>query len=408
MIVNLKTQQLSSLEQVRSFMAGTEAVPFTTQRHQDRYQWVAQSLKQFGYARLRRAERGLILRFLGKVTGYSRAQITRLISQWRLRGRLADRRGAPAVPFAKRYGAIELRLLAQFDSLHGTLSGPATKKLAERAFTVYQQPQYQTLAGISVAHLYNLRRSNGYRRLNGPVFQHTRPTAIPIGQRRKPNPDGRPGYLRVDSVHQGDFNGVKGVYLINAVDEVTQYEFVGALAHISELFILPMLASMIDFFPFVIRGFHTDNGSEYVNRLVAKLLNKLHIEFTKSRSRHSNDNALAESKNASVVRKHLGYAHIPSHHAQAVNAFTAELLTPYLNFHRPCFFARTRINQKGRIEKFYRYEDMMTPYDKLKSLPQAHTFLKPALSMTDNEAVERVNNARTQLFEKIRLAKKRA
>jgi transposase InsO family protein len=307
---------------------------------------------------------------------------------------------------------------ARIDSLHGTLSGPATKKLAERAFTVYKQPHYESLAGISVSHLYNLRGSNGYRRINGPLLQHTRPTAIPIGERRKPNPDGRPGYLRVDSVHQGDFNGVKGVYLINAVDEITQYEFVGAVTHISELFLLPLLTSLLEFFPFVIRGFHSDNGSEYVNYLVAKMLNKLHIEFTKSRFRHSNDNALAESKNSSVVRKHLGYDHIPSHHAQAVNAFTVEQLTPYLNFHRPCFFPRIRTDHKGRIKKFYLYEDMMTPYDKLKSLPKAHTFLKTAVSfsaldalalnITDNEAVERVNKARTKLFDKIRLARKRA
>lgn len=418
MIVNLKTQQLSSLEQVRSFMAGTAAVAFAIPAHQDRYRWVAQSLKQFGYPRLRRAERGLIVCFLCKVTGYSRAQVTRLIAQWRACGGLTDRRGPPAIPFAKRYGAIELRLLAELDRLHGTLSGPATKKLAERALTVYRQPQYETLAGISVSHLYNLRRSSGYRRIHGPILQHTRPTAIPIGERRRPNPQGKPGYLRVDSVHQGDFEGVKGVYLINAVDEITQFEFVGAVARISELFLLPVLTSTLEFFPFVIRGFHSDNGSEYVNHRVAKLLNKLHVEFTKSRSRHSNDNALAESKNASVVRKHLGYEHIPSHHAQAVNTFTVEYLTPYLNFHRPCFFARMRTNDKGRIEKLYRYEDMMTPYDKLKSLPEAHTYLKPhasfcaldalALSITDNQAVERVNKARTKLFDQIRHTRKRA
>ena len=414
--MKLKTQQLSSLEQVRSFMAGNDAVPFATQAHQDRHQWIALSLKQFGYKRLRRAERGLIVRFLCKVSGYSRAQVTRLIAQWRCGGRLRDRRGPPAAPFAKRYGARELRLLAQLDRLHGTLSGPATKKLAERAFMVHQQPHYETLAGISVSHLYNLRGSKGYGRIYGPILQHTRPTAAKIGQRRKPNPDGRPGYLRVDSVHQGDFNGAKGVYIINAVDELTQYEFVGVVAQLSELFVLPLLRALLAFFPFVIRGFHSDNGSEYINRLVAELLNKLHIGFTKSRARHSNDNALAESKNGSVVRKHLGYEHIPSHHAQAVNAFTVEQLTPYLNFHRPCFFPSTRTDKKGRIKKFYPYKNMMTPFDKFKSLPEAHTFLKSgvtfsdldalALSMTDNEAAERMNKARTKLFEKIRLARK--
>ena len=180
---------------------------------------------------------------------------------------------------------------------------------------------------------------------------------------------------------------------------------------------LPLLRALLAFFPFVIRGFHADNGSEYINRLVAELLNKLHIGFTKSRARHSNDNALAESKNGSVVRKYLGYEHIPSHHAQALNAFTVAQLTPYLNFHRPCFFPTTRTDQKGRIKKFYLYKNMMTPFDKFKSLPEAHTFLKSgvtfsaldalALSMTDNEAVERMNKARIKLFEKIRLSRKR-
>lgn len=108
----------------------------------------------------------------------------------------------------------------------------------------------------------------------------------------------------------------------------------------------------------------------------------------------------------------------PSHHAQAVNVFTVEQLTPYLNFHRPCFFARTRTNGKGEIEKFYRYVNMMTPYDKLKSLRDAHTYLKTgvsfsrldalALRITDNEAAALVNKARTSLFNKIHPARKRA
>jgi transposase InsO family protein len=51
---------------------------------------------------------------------------------------------------------------------------------------------------------------------------------------------------------------------------------------------------LLDAFPFVIKGFHSDNGSEYINKRVAKLLEKLLIEFTKSRARHTNDNALAE------------------------------------------------------------------------------------------------------------------
>ena len=112
----------------------------------------------------------------------------------------------------------------------------------------------------------------------------------------------------MDTVHQGDLDGVKGVYHINAVDEVTQYEVVLSCNRISEQFLIPILTEMLDIFSFHINGFHADNGSEYINHQVAKLLNKLHIEHTKSRSIHSNDTALAESKNASsVVRKTFGY-----------------------------------------------------------------------------------------------------
>lgn len=183
------------------------------------------------------------------------------------------------------------------------------------------------------------------------------------------------------------------------------------MERITERFLIPALEAMIAAFPFHIQGFHADNGSEYVNHQVARLLNKLNIEFTKSRPRHSNDNALAECKNAAVVRKHLGYAHIPSRAAQAVNAFTLGYLTPYVNFHRPCFFPSTVIDEKGRQRKRYPFEQMMTPCDKLRSLPNAQQFLKPgttldsldatARKMSDNEAATQMNQARTKLFASI-------
>ena len=97
---------------------------------------------------------------------------------------------------------------------------------------------------------------------------------IPIGERRSPSPGNQPGYLRVDSVHQGDQDGVKGVYHINAVDCVTQYEGVASCERISEAFLIPVLEALLDSFPCVIKGFNVDNGSEYINRHVAKLLNK--------------------------------------------------------------------------------------------------------------------------------------
>ena len=152
-------------------------------------------------------------------------------------------------------------------------------------------------------------------------------------------------------MHQGDQDGVKGLYHVNAVDCVTQFEAVATCERISEAFLIPVLEELMSSFPFVIRGFHSDNGSEYINHHVARLLNKLLVEQTKSRSRHSNDNALAESKNGTIVRKHLGYSHIPQHFAALVNAFCVEHLNPYVNFHRPCFYAQTITNAKGRQRK---------------------------------------------------------
>ena len=166
-----------------------------------------------------------------------------------------------------------------------------------------------------------------------------------------PAPEQRPGFIRIDSVHQGDQDGFKGVYHINAVDCVTQFELVASCERISEAYLLPALQSLLHDFPFAILGFHADNGSEYINHTVAKLLDKLRIDFTKSRPRQSNDNALAETKNGAIVRKHLGYAHIPQHFATELNAFCREFLNPYVNFHRPCFFAECVIDPKGKIRK---------------------------------------------------------
>ena len=185
-----------------------------------------------------------------------------------------------------------------------------------------------------MAQLYRLRKSRTYRKRR-VAYQPTRPTPVAIGERRRPEPQGRPGYLRVDTVHQGDLDGAKGLYHINAVDEVTQWQVVGATAQISEAWLLPVLEGMLEQFPFRIRGFHSDNGSEFINKDVAKLLNKLLAEQTKSRPRHSNDNGLAESKNGWVIRKHIGYGHIASAHAEAFDRFYRQHFNPYLNFHRP-------------------------------------------------------------------------
>jgi len=415
MVINMEEAKLQTLEQIKAFLDGTSELAFRVPK-EERNPFIERVLKRFGYAPHGRADKGVLLRYIGRMTGLSRQQVTRLVRQYRKDGKLSKQPRASKHGFTCRYTAADVALLAETDVLHSTLSGPATKKLMERAYRVFGDPRYERLAGISVAHLYNLRGSKPYQNKRRH-WTKTNPAGVPIGTRRAPQPEGVPGYIRIDSVHQGDLDGVKGVYHINAVDCVTQMQFVATCEKISEAYLLPVIWQLLAGFPFVVLGFHSDNGSEYINYQVAKLLDKLLVEFTKSRPRHSNDNALAESKNGAVVRKHLGYAHIPQHCASLVNEFCASHLNPYVNFHRPCFFPKTVADAKGKERKEYRYEDMMTPYEKFKSTPEASGYLKDSITfeqldaqaaqMSDNSAALALNNARKKLFRDIAAAMKK-
>jgi transposase InsO family protein len=399
--------ELKTIPQLRDFLAGTQPVAFSVSGDKDAcYRWIQRELARFHYLRLCRADKGVVMRYLVRVSGYSRQQLTRLVAQYRDTGHL-QRAQRTTAGFTRRYTDQDIRLLAAMDGRHETPCGPAVKKLCERAYEVFGQTEYRVLAGISVSHLYNLRKSTTYTRQRHH-FEKTRPAASTIGERRKPRPEGKPGYIRIDTVHQGDQDKQKGVYHINAVDEVTQCEVLCTVEKISERFLIPALEQMFEAFPFALISFHSDNGSEYINKRVAALLEKLRIEFTKSRSRHSNDNALAESKNAAIVRKQFGYSHIAQRWASLINTFNQEHLNPYINFHRPCFFPETHTDAKGKERKVYRYENLMTPYDKFKSLANAKSYLKPGTSfeildelayqISDNQAADQLQKARQTLF----------
>ena len=408
MVIDMNEAKLTTLEDIRAFLAGTIAVEFSVfGKDDERYGHIATVLNRFGYKRLKKPDKGWILRYLECTTNDSRQQLTRIIKRWRTGKKLVKAYCAPKHGLVRKFTDADILVLAETDSLHGTLSGPATRHLMARALNVFGDARYERLATISVGHLYNLRKRHGYidRRR---VFAKTRPTGIAIGERRAPAPDGRPGFIRIDSVHQGDQDGLKGVYHINAVDCVTQWELVATCEKISEAYLLPVIEALLAGFPFGILGFHADNGSEYINHKVAKMLDKLAAEFTKSRPRHSNDNGLVETKNGAVIRKHLGYAHIPQRFASEVNAWCANHLNPYVNFHRPCLFAEEITDKKGKTRKRYPLGWVRTPFEKLASLPNAATFLRPgitldilrttATAMSDNAAAEQMNQARQKLF----------
>lgn len=393
-----------SLDQIRAFLDASEEIEFEAINRKEVYDWVTRALCEQEYGKQSRGVKGMLRRYLGKMTGLSRAQVTRLISRYQEGGTIRER-NYRRNRFARRYTPADIELLATVDEAHERLSGPATQKILYREFHDYGDQRYARLAGVSVAHIYNLRKSRAYREKR-IFYQKTRPVQVAIGERRRPDPQGRPGYLRIDTVHQGDLDGVKGVYHINAVDEVTQWQVVSATAQISEAWLIPVLESMLRQFPFRIRGFHSDNGSEFINHTVEKLLNKLLVEQTKSRPQRSNDNGLVEAKNGAVIRKHMGYGHIASAHAEAIAAFYERHFNPYLNFHRPCGVPELRTDAKGKQRRAYRWYG--TPWEILRQLPDLARHLRPEITVcelegmarkeSDTEAGRKMQEAKRTLF----------
>ena len=255
----MNLENLTSLDEIEGFINGTQAVAFAVaESKHERYKFVEHVLVKHSYPQLSKHGKGVIRRFIIKVSGYSRQQVTRLIKQYINHGKISFSH-CTANGFQCHYTKDDARLLARTDEIHFVRNGAAIKKICERAYQIYGQTEYERLANISVSHLYNLRQSKSYQNVRRH-FEKTKSRKSAIGIRKKPNPFGSPGYLRIDTVHQGDLDGVKGVYHINAVDEVTQFEVVASVEKISEAYLIPVLEKLIAQFPFKIISMHSDNG----------------------------------------------------------------------------------------------------------------------------------------------------
>jgi len=407
----MNEENIVSIAQLKSFLKEVaRSVSFSinnigNKNKQEMYDWVDTVIARFRYFSLKKKEKNIVLDYIGKITKRSRSQIKRLVKKKKKFGKIKLSQTKKNV-FPTFYGTSDIARLIETDNAHGRLSGPATKRILEREYSTYGNISYERISHISAPHIYNIRKSSRQYKSNILFVAKTQSVNRNIGERRKPIPLGKPGYLRVDSVHQGDRDKEKGVYHINMVDEITQWEIIGCVEGISEYFLLPLLKELLDRFPFVILGFHSDNGGEYINYVVADLLKKLLIEQTKSRSRKTNDNALVEGKNGAVVRKHMGYVHIQKKHAKNINRFYRENMDDYLNFHRPCGFATTVIDDRGKELK--KYDKYMTPYEHLISLPNFEQYLKQGISalmlealanqQSDNESAQKMQKAKTKLF----------
>ncbi len=379
MRITMRKAETLTLERMREFLKVGEELDFVPADRGEIYALVESTLRRQRYLELSKKDKGVVRRYLAKLSGRSLPQITRLIRRYRQCGAVELRKPRRR-RFPRRYTAQDIALLAAADAAHEGLSGPALRRILWREYTVYNKAAYQRLASISASHIYNLRRTAAYRR-HHVHHTKTRARGVSIGERRKPDAGGRPGYLRLDTVHQGDTETRKGLYHINAVDTVTQWQVVGCCRTISEAHLIPVLEAILHQFPFRVRGFHSDNGSEFLNRRVEKLLNKLLVtEFTKSRAQRTTDNALVEGKNGAVVRKHIGHEPIAAEHAAEFQRFYTAYFNPYLNYHRPCGFAAVEVAPNGKRRRRYRLENYRTPYEKLLSLDEWEEHLKEGVS----------------------------
>ncbi len=382
-----------SVRQIKEFLK-VNTIQFTATSREETYRWLNAVLTKFRYFSLKKTEKAEVTEYIRTMSGYSAVQVKRLIAKKRKFGTVTTDPGwGQRHSFPTIYTPEDIALLSAMDNAHDRISGPATIASLKRMYELYGDERFTRLQHISVGQLYNLRGSRQYISAS-TTFTHTQAVQRNIGIRKKPNPEGKPGYLRVDTVHQGDLDKVKGVYHINLVDEVTQWEVLICVHGISEQWLRPALEAALREFPFQILGFHSDNGSEYINQMVAKLLNTLVIEQTKSRSYKSGDNALIEGKNGSIVRKHMGHSHIPQEYAEAINQFYQEYFNLYLNFHRPCAYATVTTDSSGKRKKQYKLGNYATPYQKLQSLDNWTQYLAEGVT---KQILDDIQTAETDL-----------
>jgi transposase InsO family protein len=386
MTIDMHDEKITSVAQLAGLIDAAEGLgPAGLARRgslEDTRGWMEGTLRRLRYEALGKRDRGTVRRYLQLYSGYAATHVDHLIAAFRRGGGLKPKRRTQP-KFPRKYSSDDVAMLAEVSEAYGHQNGRALKEAMRGMRDSYGDARFARLGGISVSRLYELRKTEAFRAV-ALTYTKTAATQVPIGERRKPYPDGRPGFLRVDSVHQGDFGGEKGVYHVNIVDEVTQDELVVCVEGISERFLAPALEEALRSFPYRVINFHSDNGSEYINRVTAQILDRMLVSQTKSRSRRTNDNALVEGKNASVVRFHMGRLHIPRRHAEAVNAFYVAHLNPFIRFHRFCAFPDEEVDGRGRATKVYR--TYMTPCQRLLAIPGVEAYLKEGVTRESLEA----------------------
>lgn len=397
--------RLTNINELTAFLKGSQKLVVTLEDKpiDEKYKFVSETIFKFEYFKLNRGDKKVVLLYLKKITGYKHTQLFRLVDRLKM-GKLIKAKYVRTNP-GKIYTGSDIKLLEKTDELHLRLSEKATLEILRREFEVFKHSEFQTISSVSHSHITNLRNSLVYK---SGWINHTKARTIQIGQTQKPESNGRPGSIRVDAVNQRD------IYHINAVDEVTQWEVVFCVPQITEDWMLSALKEIFNQFPFKIFNFHSDRGHENINYQIANFLQKLLIKQTKSRSYHSNDNALVETKNGSVIRKNMGWEYINRSLVFDINSYYKDYFNPYLNYHRPCGYPTITTDTKGKKTKMY--EIYRVPYEALKQIPNADKCLKPnitfkgldqtAYKTSDNDFAKELRKQENKLFDMIQTVNK--
>lgn len=407
MTISMTDDTIVSISQLSALINAAETLGVDrvrrTDRREDVYAWMEGLLIRLRYPKLSKKEKGVVRTYLVWYSGYTATHIDHLIARWKKARGILRPRERTQPRYERVYTPADIALLADVALAYRHQNGRALRAVCQAMYRTFRDVRFERLAKISVSRLYDLKKTEVFKGKAG-MYTKTQAVATPIGERRKPFPEGKPGYVRVDSVHQGDRDKEKGVYHVNLVDEVTQWEVVVCVGGIAESFLLPALAAALTAFPFRIINFHSDNGSEYINYRVANLLEQLRITQTKSRARESGDNGLVEGKNGAVIRTTMGHGHIPKAYAPAIMTFYQTSFVPFLNFHRFCAFPEERIDGRGKIVKVYR--TYLTPYMKLCSIPDVASYLREGVTvaMLDANATEVTHLRAAQDTERARKA----
>jgi hypothetical protein len=368
--IKMKDPTLKDIKNFNRNKSQTGKLNFSTKK--EIYNWLVNFLDRVRYKKLEKKDKCQVMMFLNSITDYRPSYLRKLVAR-ATQKELKSKKYTRTTPNSK-YDSMDVRLLANTDVVHSRLNASATKHILKREYELYGKNEFENISQVSKSHIYNLREREVY---NCVYRNKTKANTVNIGYTAKPKHNNIPGSIRVDTVHQRD------IYYINAVDEITQWELVFAVPVISQLFLIPILELMLKSFPFKIFNFHSDRGSEYINYKLADILRRLMINQTKSRSRHSNDQALIECKNGWVVRKHMGYGYIAEDVAPLVNKFCVEYLNIYINFHRPCGYRNISIQEKtGKVV----YDKYCTPFEMLSSIKNVKEYLVTPL--TDLKKIE--------------------